>query len=465
MTLRLDYSNMIAPVDDATEGAGIPEDDWTGARARFRPAFDAVQAQHAAGELGFLDLPVDTRMREQMQRFASGAYGKYDDVVLLGIGGSALGPIALRTALRPPGWNALKEEARAGFPRLHVLDNVDPTTIAALLDRLDLRRALFIIISKSGGTAETMAQYLVVRGRLHAAFGEDARRHLVFVTDPAKGALRAIARADMIATLDIPPNVGGRFSVLSPVGLLPAALTGIDITALLTGASDMMRRCRSDDLLENPAGSYAMLQWLADTRNGLHIHVLMPYADSLRDFAAWFVQLWAESLGKRRPDGTSVGPTPIAAVGVTDQHSQVQLFMEGPLDKTVTFLAVTEGTVDLEIPRLHGDRADLGYLGGHRLGELLDIERRATAGALARRGRPNMTIHLDRVDPWHVGALIMLLEAATVYAGGLYEVNPLDQPGVELGKQFTYAMLGRPDAEQAREEWNLLPKPDPRWSV
>jgi glucose-6-phosphate isomerase len=188
----------------------------------------------------------------------------------------------------------------------------------------------------------------------------------------------------------------------------------------------------------------------------------MPYSDALRDMAAWFVQLWAESLGKHRSAGDAgVGPTPLGALGATDQHSQVQLFMEGPADKTVTFVGVEEGGADAVIPKLHGDIPELAYLGGHRLSELLDIERRATAGALARRGRPNMTLTLERVDAWHVGALFMLLEIATAYAGALYGVNAFDQPGVELGKQFTYAMLGRADAEQARQEWNLLPKSDP----
>jgi glucose-6-phosphate isomerase len=187
----------------------------------------------------------------------------------------------------------------------------------------------------------------------------------------------------------------------------------------------------------------------------------MPYSDALRDMADWFVQLWAESLGKHRVAGDAgVGPTPLGALGATDQHSKVQLFMEGPGDKTVTFIAVEEGGADVTIPRLHADVPELAYLGGHQLGELLDIERRATAGALARRGRPNMTLTLERVDPFHVGALFMFLELATAYAGRLYGVNAFDQPGVELGKQFTYGMLGRADADAARREWDLLPKPD-----
>jgi glucose-6-phosphate isomerase len=295
---------------------------------------------------------------------------------------------------------------------------------------------------------------------------KDVTRHFVFVTDPEKGALRTIARAESIPALDIPPNVGGRYSVLTPVGILPAALTGMDTSALLAGSADIARRCESEMLPQNPAGTFATLQFLADTKLGRHIHVLMPYSDPLRDIADWFVQLWAESLGKHKtPNDAGIGPTPLAALGATDQHSKVQLFMEGPPDKTVSFIAVDDEAVQLEIPKLHSDVKELGYLGGHRLGELLDIERRATAGALARRGRPNLTIHVDKPDARQLGSLFMFLEIATIYAGELYGINPLDQPGVELGKQFTYAMLGRPDAEQARREWNMLPKPDTRFTI
>lgn len=461
MTLHIDFTNMMG---DVVEG-GVASADWSAAGETFRRAHAGFGKRRDAGELGFLALPADESLHQQSTAFADRVRGKYDDVVILGIGGSALGPIALRTALLKPQWNALSKEERGGQPRLHVLDNVDPHTISALLGRLNLDRALFVVISKSGGTAETMAQYLVIRERLNDTV-KDPKQHLVFVTDPAKGALRDLAKTENIPALDIPPAVGGRYSVLTPVGILPAALVGIDTAQLLAGARDLASRCVGDDLARNPAGVFATLQYLADTKQGRHIHVLMPYSDPLRDVADWFVQLWAESLGKHREKGDrGVGPTPMGALGATDQHSKVQLFMEGPPDKTVTFIAVDQGSVDLPIPRLNADVKELGYLGGHQLGELLSIEQRATAGALARRGRPNMAIHIDRVDAWHLGALFMLLEIATIYAGELYGVNPLDQPGVELGKQFTYAQLGRADAEQARQEWNLLPKPEARYSV
>lgn len=459
MTIRIDYSNMIG-----SAVGGIEEPEWDGARASFARAHAGFKALRESGDVGFADIVSDAALRDQATAFASDARGRYSDVVILGIGGSALGPIALRTALRPYGWNLLDDAAREAYPRLHVLDNVDPETIAALLARLDLAKSLFIVTSKSGGTAETMSQFLIVHDRVVKAHLKTPE-HFVFVTDPKQGALRPLAESLSVRALDIPPSVGGRFSVLTPVGTLPAALIGIDVAALLEGARDMAARCDGDSLGENPAGVFATLQWLADTKHGKSIAVLMPYSDPLRDFAAWFVQLWAESLGKHKPDGSSVGQTPIPALGATDQHSQVQLFMEGPKDKVVSFIAVEERGVDITIPHGFSEVKELGYLGGNTLGELIDIEQRATAGALAKRGRPNLTIHLDRVDAWHVGGLMMFFEMATAYAGQLYGVDAFNQPGVELGKQFAYALLGRPGADAAREEWDSLPAADQRWSV
>lgn len=456
MSLSLDYTFMLS---DAVSG-GVAPDGFRDAQEAFAAAHAAVMKRHASGELGFFDLPRNRELASSVLEYVARTRGRYRDVVLLGIGGSALGPIALRNALRPPQWNSLPDAARDGLPRLHVLDNVDPITISATLERVQLADTLFLVVSKSGGTAETMAQYLIVRGRLEAA-KLPLVDHLVFVTDPQKGALRPIANAEGIPALDIPANIGGRFSVMSPVGTLPAALIGIDIEAMLAGAGDMVERCASDQLSKNPAGVFAVLQYLADTTVGKHIQILMPYADPLRDMAAWFVQLWAESLGKVRGTTEHVGPTPVPALGATDQHAQVQLFMEGPLDKTVTFLAVETPERDVTIPGAHGDVADLAYLGGHSLWELLNTERRATAGALATRGRPSMTITMPRIDAWHLGALMMLLEIATAYAGSLYGINAFDQPGVELGKRYTYGMMGRPGFDAAKEEFGRLPQSKP----
>jgi glucose-6-phosphate isomerase len=457
--LSIDYNLMLAP---RLGGRGIHPDRLRAAAAEFAEAHRLATRWREEGRLGFFDLVRQDEVLERILGFSGRVGGEFDNVVVLGIGGSALGTTALREALSPPAWNELGRDERHGHPRLYVLDNIDPTTIAPLLERLDTRRTLFNVISKSGTTAETMAQFLIIRERLLDACGPDgSRRNLVFTTDPEHGFLRHLADVEGVEAFPIPPNVGGRFSVLSPVGLLPAALVGIDIADLLAGARAMADRCRAPELEHNPAGIFATLQFLADTELHAAGQVLMPYSDRLAATADWFRQLWAESLGKRLDlEGHEVfhGPTPIKALGATDQHSQTQLYMEGPFDKTITFLSVRELPVDLAIPPLYQDDPAAAYLGGHTLGELLRAERLATAEALARAGRMNMTIELPALNPHSLGELLMLFQIATIYAGALYRIDPLDQPGVELGKQLTYALMGRPGFEAPRAA-----EPDPRW--
>lgn len=459
--LRLDYAYAMAP---HVEGGLDPADLERRLTERFRAAHEAVEERRAGGDMGFFELPFATETVARVRELADGFGQWFEDVVVLGIGGSGLGAVALREALLGPYWNERSDEGRDHFPRLHVVDNPDPRTLRRLLDRLDPARVLFDVVSKSGSTAETMAQYLVARAWMEEAVGEEsARGHFLFTTDPLAGDLRRIAEAEGVPTLPVPENVGGRFSVLSPVGLLPAAVCGVDVDALLAGAADMEARCRTARLAENPAGVLAVVLHAADTEGGRPIHVLMPYQDRLRAVALWFQQLWAESLGKARTlDGApaAIGPTPLASVGATDQHSLVQLFMEGPHDKFVVFVAVEDAGLDVEIPRRHPGIASMGYLGGHTLGELLDAERRATAEALRRRGRPSATLVLPELGAHETGQLLMLFQIATVYAGALYGVDPLDQPGVELGKVLTYGLMGR----EGHEAPTLDPG-DPRWVV
>ena len=422
--IRLAYGRMLRDGLDGVHGLRRARLDELA--ARFPAVQGEVHRRRGEGEYGFYRLVDQAGPVREITTFAEGVGQAYDHVLVLGIGGSALGAKALLTALRRPAWNEWDDEGREFFPRLTVLDNVDPTTVSAALARIDPRRVLVNVISKSGGTAETMAQYLIVRAWLEDALGSAAHRHLVFTTDPGRGALREIAARDGIASLSVPPEVGGRFSVLSPVGLLPAAL-------------------------------YAALHWAADTDLGARIHVLMPYTDRLRDFAEWYRQLWAESLGKRvSRAGKELfsGPTPLAAVGATDQHSQVQLFMEGPFDKVITFAVVDDLGDDLRIPPPPTDvpgvgplPPDLAYLSGHSLAALLRAEYEATATALARMGRMSCTLRLPRLDAETFGEAIMFFQLATGYAGVFYGVDPFDQPGVELGKKLTYAALGRPGYE------------------
>jgi glucose-6-phosphate isomerase len=450
--MKLAYGRML---QDGLDGRhGLPRSRLAELAAGFSAVQDEVRRRRGAGEYGFYGLVDQGPTIRQITGFAEGLGQAHDHVLVLGIGGSALGTKALLTALKPPAWNEWDDEGREFYPRLTVLENVDPTTIAAALRRIDPRRVLVNVISKSGGTAETMAQYLVVRAWLEEALGDAAFRHLVFTTDPSRGALRELAARESIATLDVPPDVGGRFSVLSPVGLLPAALAGIDIGSLIAGARRAIDRAESDDLLRNPAALYAALHWAADTDLAARIHVLMPYTDRLREFAEWYRQLWAESLGKRlNREGRTVhvGPTPLAAVGATDQHSQVQLFMEGPFDKVITFVRVERFGEDVPIPTPDPSSPplppDLAYLPSHSLGELLNAEYEATSAALAEMGRMSCTLHLPELTAETVGEAIMFYQLATGYAGAWYGIDPFDQPGVELGKRLTYAAMGRPGYE------------------
>jgi glucose-6-phosphate isomerase len=454
--IKLRYGRMF---QDALDGEhGLMRTRLTELASRFDPIQAEVRRRRAAGEYGFYGLVDQAATVRQIKTFAEGLGQAHDHVLVLGIGGSALGTKALLNALRRPAWNEWDDEGRDFFPRLTVLENVDPTSVSAALQRIDPRRVLVNVISKSGGTAETMAQYLVVRGWLDQALGPAASRHLVFTTDPERGALRELAKREGIATLDVPPEIGGRFSVLSPVGLLPAALVGIDIEKLLAGARQAVQRCEANDLLQNPAALYAALHWAGDSALGARVHVLMPYTDRLRELAEWYRQLWAESLGKRvNREGkvVHVGPTPVGAVGATDQHSQVQLFMEGPFDKIITFVTVDDLGVDVSISQgPSGPGAggavlppDLEYLQGHTLGEILRAEYEATSAALAQMGRMSCTLGLPDLSAGTIGETIMFFQLATGYAGAWYGIDPFDQPGVELGKRLTYAAMGRPGYE------------------
>ncbi|HEY9381940.1 MAG TPA: glucose-6-phosphate isomerase [Gemmatimonadales bacterium] len=444
--MKLQYGRMLS---DRLDGEhGLPRARLDDLSARFPAILNEVEARRRDGEYGFYELGEQAPTVTAIRRFAEGIGQAYDHVLVLGIGGSALGTKALVNALRPAAWNELDDEAREFFPRITILENVDPSSIGAALRRIDPRRVFVNVISKSGGTAETLAQYLVVRGWLDEALGQDAAvRHVAFTTDPTKGPLRALAEREGIAALEIPSSVGGRYSVLTPVGLLPAALVGIDVSGLVQGARRALERAEESSLLQNPAALYAALHWAADAWLGARIHVLMPYSDRLKEFAAWYAQLWAESLGKRldrRGEIVHSGPTPLAATGATDQHSQAQLFMEGPFDKLVSFIRVEHAAEDIRIPSREGLPEELAYLPGHTIGELLLSEQEATSAALARMGRINLTLSVPELTAETLGELIMFFQLATGFAGAWYGVNPFDQPGVELGKRLTFAAMGRP---------------------
>jgi len=429
--------------------SGIGSEGLTDAEWSSLEEETSAIAERLAGRLDatpYRRLPEDETLSQvsAVEALAAEWTGRFDDVVVLGIGGSALGTIALRTALLPPYWNRLTPEQRGGRPRLWVMDNVDPDEFAAMLDAVDLERTLFDVISKSGGTVETISQFLVVHERLVSRLGPDALAdHLVLTTDARRGLLRPVVEALGVRSFIVPAGVGGRFSVLSPVGLFPAAMVGIEVGGLLAGARDMDEVCRSPDFEANPAARGAAVQ-VGLYRKGKPISVMLPYAAALRDVADWFRQLWGESLGKiRASDGEHVGATPVKALGATDQHSQLQLYREGPADKVFTILSVDGFASDVALPAGPDSLEGFEYLVGQTMADLLKREEEATIWALAEAsGRPAVRITLDRVTPAAVGALLQMLMVQTSIAGEMLSIDTYNQPGVEAGKEAARALMG-----------------------
>ena len=388
-----------------------------------------------------------------VKEFASMVEGRFDNILVLGIGGSALGGLALSEALLKPYWNLLTPEQRNNLPRLFFLDNIDPDSMNGLLDILDLKKTLVNVITKSGSTAETMSQYMIIKNRLEQELGDDYRKNIVATTDKKIGVLRQLADQEGYKTFVIPDDVGGRFSVFSAVGLLPLALVGIDIDEIMNGVKDMDLSLKNTDIRQNMAAQGALIQYLMDTKKGKNISVMMPYSSRLRYVSDWFVQLWAESLGKEINNNNETihnGPTPVRALGATDQHSQVQLFNEGPNDKIITFIRVDEFDTVLEIPQIFS-YTGIGYLGGKSINDLLNAEANSTRVTLVDYKRPTMTISLPKIDAYNLAQLLYMLEVQTAIAGELYNINTFDQPGVEQAKNYTYALMGRAGFEDSAE--------------
>lgn len=392
---------------------------------------------------------------EDMKAEAKRINANFENFVVLGIGGSALGSKALFTGTKHLKYNEIPQEKRGGA-RFYVVDNVDPDGINALLDVIDIKKTCFHVITKSGNTVETMSQFMIVLAKLEEELGDDYKDNIVITTDKENGIMKKISNQYGFKTYTVPDGVGGRFSVLCPVGLLSAAVLNIDIDALLGGAAAMDEACTRENLWENPAYMYALL-YCAAMENGVNISVMMPYADGLLNMAEWYAQLWAESLGKHYGnDGSEVytGQTPVRALGVTDQHSQVQLYTEGPFDKIISFVDVEDFNTTLTIPTAPIDVMDATYLQGQTVNKLIASEMRATQYAVTKSGKMNMRITLSKMDAYNIGAMFFLFEMATAAAGELLEINAFDQPGVEEGKIATFALMGREGYEEKADELN-----------
>jgi len=428
--LIYDYTNLIE------ENIGKQGISWNLLQERKKllsVLHEEIKEKQKDGTFSFLDLPIIQPELDKMKKFAADAKGKWENILVLGIGGSSLGARALFQALCHPFYNLLSPTERNGYPRIFFADNVDPELMQSFLDILDLKKTLFLVISKSGTTAETLAQFLLFLEIIEKK--GNLKEQIVIITDPEKGPLREISKEGFF-TFSIPPKVVGRYSVLTPVGLLPAILVGINIEAVLEGAKIMYERCQK---IENPAYLYALTHFLF-LEKGKNIHVIFPYTQALMGLAEWWCQLWAESLGKEEK-----GPTPVRALGVTDQHSQLQLYMEGPYDKVITFFVPKKYRKTISIPHSFKEISAFNYLSGHTFNELIQAEQLGTEAALSKAGRPNAKFVFEKIDAFTIGEIFLCLELATVAFGLLMKVNPLNQPGVELGKRYTKALMGHPE--------------------
>lgn len=432
-TIRLDISGAMADAVGAEHG--ITAAEWEGVTSAVAAAQEKLLARKLKGQLGFAELPYDQSLTATINPLAQQIRYRFNHLLVLGIGGSALGLRSMQDALLSPSVLAGEHLHLRSVPKLHVCDNIDPDTFAPLLQQIDLKQTLVNVISKSGKTAEVGAQFLIVRELLEKRFGSQKwKEHVVVTTDPASGPMRAMVICEGLQSFPIAPNVGGRFSALSAVGLFPAACAGIDIDAVQRGARACAEACFADRGMHTVAAQLAALHFLLDTRHGKSIAVLMPYRDALQRFTDWYVQLHAESLGKG-----GLGQTPLRAVGATDQHSQLQLFMDGPNNKMLTLLTTERANAPLIIP--HTDEPVFAFMGGKDLFTLLQTEARATRQSLQEAARPTIELSLPQLDAATFGELLFCYEWTIALLGELYNLNAFDQPAVERGKILTKQLL------------------------
>lgn len=458
MKIRFDYNNMMDRFVGSEQGISEARlEDNLGFAKNAYNSFESIRGTGMTGWAGIINY--NKEEIDDIISTASDIRKKFKNFVVLGIGGSALGPIAVFQALCHLHHNDLPEDKR-NAPKFYVEDNVDPERMQALLDVINVEETMFNVVTKSGSTSETMTQYLIINDILTKKLGDRAKEHIIATTSEYKGNLIKIAKKEGYKTYYIPDNVGGRFSELSPVGLLSAAVLGIDIIEFLEGAKFMNELCSSSDAKSNPALMSSLLSYLA-INDGKNISVMMPYADGLKYIADWYCQLWAESIGKEvDKNGKYVyaGQTPVKSLGVTDQHSQVQLYTEGPFDKVTTFLAVDEYRKTFKIADGCEDIPDVNFLCGHTMNELIQAERVATEYALTVKNRLNRTIYLPILNAFTLGQLLFFFELETAYIGEMLNIDAYNQPGVENGKNATYALLGRKGYDEKRKELENAPK-------
>lgn len=436
--IKVDFNYVM----DKYISGGLNEETFEKYKEKAKLGLSRLLRMFDDGQAGFINLPKQDTA--PIKKFAKEVSGKFNDLIVVGIGGSSLGVETVCNAILPFGYNARSFAERGCFPRVWVADNVDPCKISSILAECQPEDTFVCIITKSGSTVETAANFSIIYEWLVQKV-KNPKKQICAITDPEKGALRAMTNEKGFVSFEVQPNVGGRFSVLSPVGLVPAALLGMDIDKLLEGAA-----AANKDNYEKIIVMSAIYMYFMDM--GKNINVMMPYSSRLISFADWYCQLWGESLGKSKDkDGKEIffGSTPVRATGTVDQHSQVQLYKEGPNDKMFTFIEVINHDKDKKII---SPCESYDYLNGHTLGKLCNIELIGTEAALKNSDRPSLKISLDVIDEFNVGTLFMLWQYIVPVIGLANNIDPFDQPGVEEGKDYAYAMLGRKGYDSTKQK-------------
>jgi len=405
-------------------------------------------------ELSFRKLPFDKKVLKQVISLSRKLKRKHENLLVVGIGGSDLGARAIYQALAGDYANQLSSNRKMKI--YFSGDTTDPQPLVDLLKVINLKKTVIYVVSSSGSTTETMATFLFLRKKLIQKVGRKKHAQQILVTTGKDSILSEIATKEGYQILPHYPG-GGRYSVLSVHGLLPIACAGFDIERLLAGARVIERMTKKNSQKTNLPYFFACLQYLAFTKRKQNISVIMPYNYYLNEFSFWFRQLWAESLANKKDfknKTVNAGMTPVASLGPTDQHSQIQLYNEGPYDKVITFLLVDNINNNLKVPKYKNQ--DLNYLNNHKFADILKIEHRATAVSLMKNKRANGTIILPKLNEFYLGQLFYFYEMATVYITQLLGVNAFDQPGVEQSKNYMYGILGRAGYEKYKDEINTL---------
>lgn len=409
-----------------TPSKGIPDQEFTGIKTRMKKYIEIWLRERQSGEHAWSMDPYDKRVLKQVKDIATFTRTeKIRTVVWIGIGGSGLGPKVIQEFLEGP-----------DTVEFVLLDTLDPSVLEMELKLIDWKHSLLVVASKSGGTLEPMSLFFLCYEQMKKSRGEKAANYVIALTDPHTGTMRSIALEEGIEILPIPTAVGGRYSIFTPVGLLPIALLGGDVPAFLRGAKEMDTLCQNTNLDENPAAQLAAVQFLLESKRGYAIRVIMPYAQRLESLGRWNQQLIAESLGKNELNN----PIPLAAIGTQDQHSLLQQWMEGPRKYWHLFICEKEKP-QLAVPQEVDE--SFGYIAGKTFGELLDACYEGTSRALTGAKRPHATLTLERLDEENLGQLFFLLLTEVVLLGKLYRIDPYGQPGVEAGKKIAKDILSQ----------------------